>query len=176
MSRDISQFTQCPFSIVADTREQLPYEFMDIKSNKDEGNKTYIVKVERETLKVGDYTIRNMEQKIIIERKSKADLFQSILKRDNFINRLKKMEKFDYAAVIIEADLEEIATQPPEHTELSGLSVVRTIFSWDTQYKVKWWCMKNRRMAEKLTFRLLQTVYRHETKKPMRGSKSHDIS
>src|SRR5579859_7766976 len=154
---------QCPFTIVADSREQRPYDFMDIKSNKDEGNKTYIVKVEREALPVGDYSIRGMESRIIIERKSKADLFQSILKRDNFISRLKKMEKYDYAACVVEADLEEIATRPPEHTKLTGLSVTRTIFSWDMQFRVSWWLVRGRRMGEKLTFRLLQTMYRHET-------------
>lgn len=175
MNRDISLFLNCPFTIVADTREQKPYDFLDIKSNKDEGNKTYIVKVEREALPVGDYSIRGMESKIIIERKSKADLFQSILKRDNFISRLKKMDAFSYAAIIVEADLEEIATRPPEHTKLSGLSVTRTIFSWDMQYKSKWWCVRGRRMAEKLTFRLLQTMYRHETQRVTRGPKTYEF-
>lgn len=175
MNRDISLYLSCPFVIVADTREQKPYQFLDIKSNKDEGNKTYIVKIEKESLPVGDYTIKGLESKIIIERKSKADLFQSILKRDNFISRLKKMEKFEYAAVVVEADLEEISMRPPEHTKLTGLSVTRTIFSWDQQYRVKWWLVRGRRLAEKLTFRMLQTRYRHETQRVTRGPNTYEF-
>ncbi len=175
MTKDISQFLKCPFIVIADTREQRPYTFQDMKSNKDEGNKTYIVDIESRKLDVGDYSIVGLENKIIIERKSKADLFQSVLKRDNFINRLRKMDKFEYAVVIVEDDFEGIVNRPPARTKLPGLAVARTIISWDQQFKTKWWLVRGRKLAEKLTFRMLQTRYRHESQIVTRGPKKYEF-
>jgi ERCC4-type nuclease len=115
-----------------------------------------------------------MEEKIIIERKSKSDLFQSIKRRDNFIKRLRRMEKFSYSAVVVEDDLEGIAMRPPEFTDMNPLSIVRTIFSWDMQFKTKWWLVRGRRMGEKLTFRLLHTMYKFENQRVTRGPKHYD--
>lgn len=85
------------------------------------------------------------------------------------------MEKFEFAAVIVEDDFEGIVNRPPERTKLSGLSVTRTIMSWDQQFKVKWWLVRGRRLAEKLTFRILQTRYRHETQRVTRGPAKYDF-
>lgn len=177
----------CPFIVIVDTREQIPYTFENIRSNKDEGNKIYIVKTERKKLEVGDYSIKNLESKITIERKSKGDLFQSVGKRDNFISRLVKMNKMSFSAVVIESSLEDVASSPPVYrkrlkdgtvvektSKVSPITVVRSIFSWDQQFNVKWWFNRDRRLAEKLTFRMLQTRYRHETQRVTRGPKTYD--
>jgi len=49
---------------------------------------------------------------------------------DNFISLIKEDDQFEYAAIIVEDDLEGLVNRPPERTKLSGLSVVRTIVSW----------------------------------------------
>lgn len=167
----VPEKSACPFVIAIDTREQAPYAFAGLKTNKREGSKPLLVATERVTLRVGDYSIvgplgglpHAELAKIILERKSKEDLFGSIARRENFWGRLVQMSRaadYEYAAVVVEAEIREILTDPPAHSDFNPKSLIRTITAWAQRLPaVHWWFLPGRTAAEAFTFRLLERFY-----------------
>lgn len=161
---------QCPFTILVDTQEQLPYHFLDIRTNKDKGNLPVVVPTQRIRLRTGDYTIFGM-YRVLVERKSKSDLFQSVARRENFEDRLQRMQdESDYSAVVVEAEWSECFADPPRHPRTGDVQGVepkalfRTVIAWQQRYPiVHWWMMPGRDAAEQATFRMLERYYLDRT-------------
>jgi len=83
-------------TILIDTREKKPWEFRHWAT-------------QRKGLKHGDYSVKGLEGKIAIERKSLPDLFQSFTKtRKQMVKRLTAMGKLDYPVMIVEASLFDV--------------------------------------------------------------------
>ena len=153
----------CPFTVIVDSREQLPYSFDGMR---------VVVPTVVEGLPSGDYSIQNMEELVAVERKSLDDLFGSTTwGRKRFkaeIGRLDDMPGF--AAVVIEADWREIA-DPATHrpgwiNQTNPDSVAGTIAAWSTRYpRVHWWACGDRRGAELRTFGILQAFWNEQQKK-----------
>lgn len=86
------------FILVIDTREQTPL-FTRTKG---------LVSVV-DTLKNGDYSIRGFENEFAIERKQISDFYSYIGKeRDRTVQKLKQLSNFNFAALVIEADIGDI--------------------------------------------------------------------
>ncbi len=152
---------EVPFKIVIDTREQLPYLFKSLYGNADQGSAKLIVPTVRKTLSVGDYSIVDHEDLITIERKSKGDLYSSISQnRENFVERLKRMQSFAFSAVVIEGSWDDLLGHPPSHTQFNPKSLSRSIQSWMIRYPgTHWLTMPNRSYAEAMTYRLLERYF-----------------
>lgn len=150
--------TVCPFTIIVDTREQLPYTFDGMG---------LIVPTIVQGLHSGDYSIDGLDEIVAVERKSLDDLYGSTTwGRKRFeaeIGRLSDLPGF--AAVMIEADWREIAA-PAEHrpgweNRTDPRSVVGTINSWSIRYpRVHWLACGSRREAEIRTFQILQAAWK----------------
>ncbi len=151
----------CPFTVVIDTREQQPYTFTNLKSAR--GNHPITVPTVRLALPTGDYAVLG-HGRFVVERKSKADLWGSIVKRENFEGRLARMvDQFDTSAIVVEDEISSIRRSPPPHTRYPVKSVLRTIQAWSIRYPtVHWWFMPGREVAEVWTFRLLEKFYEHQ--------------
>lgn len=162
----------CPFVVLADKNELLPhhdgYRFEGIESNADTGYLPYDVTVKPFNLEhLGDYSaefpdLGPWEQPwIIVERKSKADLFQSVTKRENFEWRLSRLNaEVEFAVVVVEAEISEILSDPPPHTEQTPTVVLRSIMSWKQRFRrVHWWFAPGREAGEVSTFRFLYRFY-----------------
>lgn len=155
---EVAGLAVCPFTVICDTREQLPYTF--------DGLGVAISTVVR-GLHSGDYSIDGMDELIACERKSLDDLYGSTTwGRQRFeaeIGRLNELPGF--AAVVIEADWREIA-DPAEHlagweNRTDPRSVVGTINSWGIRYpRVHWLACGSRREAEVRTFQILQAAWK----------------
>jgi ERCC4-type nuclease len=140
------------FTIIIDTREQQPYTFQNIKPEPPE---TII-----QGLTTGDYSVAGLESRICVERKSMADLFGSVGKgRARFECEMERMNKFDYAALVIESDLSSIFVNPPVRSKMNPKAVFRTIISWSQRYNVYIWPMWNRDAAERVTYLILKKYY-----------------
>lgn len=154
---------ECPFRIAVDKQEKYPYDFANLKTNKDQDNRIIKVETTRVKLHTGDYSISlggQYTSNICIERKSKEDLFPSVVKRDNFEGRLERMATHEVAAVVVEAEISEIMRNPPEFSDYNPLSLIRTIQAWTQRYReVHWFFLENRRVAEAWTFRLIENYY-----------------
>lgn len=84
------------FSVVVDTREQRPYHFP-------------MVPTERRTLKVGDYSVVGMETEVAVERKSLSDFAATALRgAERFERELAVLGGYWRAAVVIEANPADI--------------------------------------------------------------------
>lgn len=147
-----NQKTNHNFTIVVDTREQLPYSF---------GGKAPVV---FSALSAGDYSIQGLEHKIAIERKSKSDAFGTIGKgRDRFVAELERLSALDFAGVVIEASLGGLL-RPPKFSKMHPSSVVNSLIAWAIRYRVHIFFADNRMLAEALTFRVLEKYWKGKEK------------
>ena len=84
--------------IVADSREQRPYLFDSSTTS-----------VCRAALPAGDYSLAGFESRIAIERKSLDDFVNTVIHgRERFRAELDKLAAYDYAAIVIEANVEDL--------------------------------------------------------------------
>ena len=85
-------------SIVAviDTREQLPHDLHPLK-------------MEVNTLKTGDYSVRGLERFVAIERKNPTDFLSCVgVERDRFDACVQRMLAYPHRAIVIEMSREEV--------------------------------------------------------------------
>lgn len=118
-----------PITAIIDTREQNPLQLTRYVPDLVE---------ERSSLAHGDYSLSypNMQLDICIERKSKDDLVQSIMKdcvgddtTNNFKKTLLAMRGYKYKMVIIEGTLSEIM-RGEYHSRINPNSVMGFISYW----------------------------------------------
>jgi DNA excision repair protein ERCC-4 len=142
--------------IVVDTREQLPYSFACI---------TPPPEVVRATLGTGDYSLKGYEDKIVVERKSLGDAYNTFGQgRKRFQRELERMINYQFAAIVIEADWDTIVRRPPARSRLLPKSVVASIAAWSQRFGVHFWTCPNRDFAERWTYRLLERFWKDQTK------------
>lgn len=80
--------------IVTDSRESLPYSFP---------------RSIRKALPAGDYSLDGMTDRVVIERKSTADLISTVVhNRRRFTAELTKLQSYEYAAVVVEGSISDI--------------------------------------------------------------------
>jgi len=160
-----------PRAVVVDTREQLPYSFGGLRADVSYGagsSATLMIELVAGTLGQGDYSLAGFERRLAVERKSIADLFNTLGQgRDRFVRELERMqEALDFAAIVVEADWARILNDPPPFTELSPKIVHRSVIAWQQRYpRVHWLMMPDRRVAEVTTFRVLERFWREAEKK-----------
>jgi ERCC4-type nuclease len=152
------------FVILIDDREGLPYSFAGCDSKK------RIVLTQRTRLKTGDYSLKEFENEIFIERKSLDDLFFTLgQERERFEQEFERLNQAEYAAIIVEASLDEILNPTATHfdwrSKLNPNSVFGTIISWSIRYpKVHWFFGGNRSNSERITFDLIRKYFEEKTK------------
>lgn len=153
------------FAIAIDNSEKTPWKFDDIASNEGSKPRPLIVPTVSKSLDTGDYSIVGFEQRITIERKSLGDLYGTLGSgRDRFERELERMASFEVAMVVIEADLLDIMTRPPEHSRVPPSAIQGSIIAYSQRFRnVKWWPLPNRDAAERWAFRQLDRFYRDYT-------------
>ena len=97
--------TPLPVAVI-DTREQNPLSFRRFKG--------WFAKIEYRALRLGDYSIKGMEDTCVVERKDLADLIGSFTtNRAVFVNRLRKMAELPHSLLIVTSSLTEIKSEYP---------------------------------------------------------------
>ncbi len=133
------------FNILIDTREQTPFLFFDYPCSTSTG-----------TLHTGDYSVSGFESRILIERKSLADLASCMTAgRDRFERELERMRPFESACVIVEEPLTAIR-HSSYRSNLNPRSFEQSILSFSTRYRVPFLFGHNRTHAEWLAFNVLR--------------------
>lgn len=171
MSQD---YIICPFTVIADSREQSPWHFTGFKADAAQNYKPLIVPVEVAGLKSGDYSLKGFEDRVGIERKSLADAYSTFSQgRDRFERELERLQEMEFAAVVIEASWPAVLFSPPPHTKFSPKSFFRSVIAWQIRYpQVHWWACETRTFAERVTFRLLQRFWLDEQERLKHGNAS----
>jgi len=124
--------------MLIDTREQLELLFQD----------EFITECERVPLPVGDYSceFKNGYQcPVCFERKSLNDLFGTLSKGyDRFKREIERAKSLDIKLIIvIEGTLTDVLWGI-KHSERSGISVLRQLFTLWIKHGVPFYCLKDR--------------------------------
>jgi ERCC4-type nuclease len=152
--------------ILVDTREQSP---LTLRAN----HPNWIGDEKRVTLKTGDYSIEGMETLLALERKSLADIVNcTVVSRKRFLSCCRRLAKFQWKAILIEATYEDLKRDCAEYGVESevhpnavtgtldaieakfGIPVIYTstcrelaterAASWLSKHFTYWWLEKNR--------------------------------
>ena len=135
--------------ILVDTREQRPYSAEELGAE---------VPVQIGTLKAGDYSIVGAETRVGIERKTLSDYLGSITHgRPRFKIELAKLAQYDFAVVIVEANLGDIE-DPGLRSRAHPNSLFGTTVAITHDFVPVLWA-GDRRRAARLTYRLLKRFY-----------------
>jgi len=159
------QYT-APFVITIDTREQLPWDFRGIPADAGQGEGSVIVPTVVKGLKSGDYSVLGYEDRIAIEKKSAADLVGTIGQgRERFERELERLAGYDFATVVVEAELSELKLNPPPHSQLQFKTITRSVQAWQQRYpRVHWMFLPGRRAAMLWGYRVLERWWKERAK------------
>lgn len=115
-------------TILIDTREQLPLVFENLPS-------------ERATLATGDYAIRGLEHDFCIERKSIADLVQSVThERERFGRELTRMRGYAFRRLLIVGTVDRIETHAYQ-SRAEPKAVIASVTAFEVRYSLPVaWC------------------------------------
>lgn len=164
-----------PFTVVVDTREQLPWDFAGIKADAAQGGPAggnLVIPAVVSCLPAGDYSIHGYGGRIAVERKSKADLFGTIGQgRDRFLRELERLNEYESASVIVEAEISEIFSDPPPHTELRPKTISRSVIAWQLRFaRVHWWFLPGRQAAMAWAYRVMERWWRDVAEVEMKAA------
>jgi hypothetical protein len=178
-----------PFTILIDTAETHPFEFLNIHGFKGRPNwsEELIVSTKWQCLgrypnSLGDYAIEGMESRCHIERKSVEDAQSTVLGwesqherneelsglRDRFEKELENLEKVEAALVVVEGSLGHCLETMPEwgdkDSALNAKIFYRSVLAYMQDYRVNWLFADGRRLAEIATYRFLERFWkRHQS-------------
>ena len=138
--------------IVVDTREQNPWPLDGFVS---------IIK----GLPTGDYSILGYEDKVAVERKSKADAWGCVGKgRARFERCMERLGALESALVVIESDLADFTVRPPHVKRVTPATAVGSYVSWMCRYRVPVVWAGDRMFAERLAIRFLGAYLKYRVK------------
>lgn len=153
------------WTLIVDNREQIPWTFESMTIGTGKSKKALAITIEPGTLKAGDYSIKGMESRVAIERKSKEDLFGTLSRgRERFIRELTKLNKMEFAAVIVEAEWLDCMLNPPDRSRLAPVSMNGMHIALMVRYPmVHWLWMPDRHTASKMAYKLLDRFHQENT-------------
>lgn len=128
--------------IIIDTREQKPL--------------TFGLPSERGTLPTGDYSLAGLEDSIAIERKSVNDLVGCLKgkERERFERELARGADMDYFALVIEADLADLASGN-YRSRMTPKSVIQSLMAFSVRYRLPVFFCPGRAYAARVVESLL---------------------
>ena len=133
--------------IIVDSREQLPFTF---------SHERYDVQIQQGTLTVGDYSLRGLEDKVAVERKSLPDLVQCLgRERSRFERELQRGMALDAFTVVVEASWSDLASGN-FRSQLSPHAACQSVLAFMARYRMAFLFAGNRGSAEYVTWGFLR--------------------
>lgn len=120
------------FILLTDSREQQPFRF------------PREIKTEIFALPTGDYSVKNMEHLVCVERKSKQDMYSSLSSgRKRFFKEVLRMAEFEQACFVVTCTMEDFL-KPPSYvrgftlfeSKFNPKSAINSLISWHIKYEV----------------------------------------
>ena len=126
-------------TILVDSREQRPFNFE---------HERYGVQIQPGTLTVGDYSLRGLEDKVAVERKSLPDLVQCLgRERERFERELQRGQALDAFAVVIEGSWSDLANGN-FRSQLNPHAACQSVLAFMARYRVPFLFAGSRAAAE----------------------------
>ena len=133
--------------ILVDSREQRPFNFE---------HERYDVQIQPGTLSVGDYSLRGLEDKVAVERKSLPDLVQCLgRERERFERELLRGAALDAFAVVVEGSWSDLANGN-FRSQLNPHAACQSTLSFMARYRVPFLFAGSRAAAEYATWGFLR--------------------
>lgn len=134
-----------PLPVVIDSREQLPFAFSGRP-----------VAVTVGTLEAGDYSVGGFERRIVVERKSLADLVGCLgRERERFERELVRLRGWEVAAVVVEEP--QAALRSGRYRGgLNPSAAWQSVVALQTRYRVPFIFCAGREDAEETTWDILR--------------------
>ncbi len=109
--------------IVVDTREQEPWSFRDLPT-------------EPGTLDTGDYSVRGLEHRVAVERKSLDELLACIgRERDRFKRELQRLRAYRFRCLVVEASYADLE-RGEWRSKIQPSHVLGSLAAWMAQYSL----------------------------------------
>ena len=142
-------------TILIDTREQRPFTFE---------HERYDVQIQPGTLITGDYSLRGLEDKVAVERKSLPDLVQCLgRERERFERELQRGAALDAFAVVVEGSWSDLANGN-FRSQLNPHAACQSVLAFMSRYRVPFLFAGSRAAAEYVTWGFLRR-YREGARK-----------
>lgn len=129
MEIDLSKYTVC-----RDTKEQV------------RGNRWEFPNMVEESLKTGDYCLKDWPDLIVLERKGCVSEWATNIFEARFVRELERLESFKYPFIILEFELKDIVLFPatssipqkvwPKLKVNAGI-LMKKVSEWSLKYKTK---------------------------------------
>ena len=134
--------------IIVDSREQLPFTF---------SHERYAdVQIQSGTLNVGDYSLRGLEDKVAVERKSLQDLVQCLgRERQRFEKELQRSMALDAFVVTVEASWSDLASGN-FRSQLNPHAACQSVLAFIGRYRAAFFFAGSRTAAEYATWGVLR--------------------
>lgn len=146
---------QDPFTIIIDTREQIPWEFGFHNTAK-------------KKLDTGDYTIEGFENILAIERKKSVSEIATNLSESRFSDVLDRLSKIKHSYMVFEFSLEEVYSFPVgsdipkklwDKLRISGNYIIKRLIEIQLKYNIQVVFCGDSDNAEKFSVSLMKRIY-----------------
>ncbi len=145
--------TPLPVAIV-DTREQNPLSFRRFKG--------WFAKIEHRALKLGDYSVKGMENTCVVERKDLADLIGSFTtNRAVFIARLRRMAELPHSLLVVTSSLTEIKSEYP-YRAANPNRITQSLIAVLTGLRLPFICTDNHELGEEIVASYLYQTFLYD--------------
>lgn len=149
-----------PFTIIIDTREQIPWEFGYHNTAK-------------QKLDTGDYSMVGFENILAIERKKSVSELATNLSESRFKDVLDRLSKIKHPYMVFEFDMDEVYTFPVgsdipkklwDKLRISGNYIVKRLIEIQLQYNIQIVFCGDANNAERFTVSLMKRIYEQYNK------------
>lgn len=150
-----------PFTIIVDTREQIPWEFGHHNTAKHK-------------LDTGDYSIEGFEDIIAIERKKSVSELATNLSESRFKDVLERLSKIKHPYMVFEFDIEEVYSFPVgsdipkklwDKLRISGNYIIKRLIEIQLEYNIQVVFCGDPSNAERFSVSLMKRIYERYSKK-----------
>lgn len=154
-------YKQDEFTIVVDTREQMPWEFGFHTTSK-------------RKLDTGDYSIEGMESIFTIERKMSVSEIATNITENRFKDVLERLSKIPHAYLIMEFSIEDIYTFPVgsdipkklwDKLRVKGNYIMKVLLEASLNYNIQLIFCGDAENAERTAVSLMKRIYEKYGKK-----------
>lgn len=144
-----------PFTIIIDTREQIPWEFGFHNTAK-------------KKLDTGDYTIEGFENILAIERKKSVSEIATNLSESRFSDVLDRLSKIKHPYMVFEFSLDEVYSFPVgsdipkklwDKLRISGNYIIKRLIEIQLKYNIQVVFCGDPDNAEKFSASLMKRIY-----------------
>jgi ERCC4-type nuclease len=137
--------------VLVDTREQNPFSFARFEG--------WFARVERRTLKLGDYSVEGLEEISVVERKDLSDLVHSFtVERKAFVARLRQMSETPHPLLVVTAALSQVKSRY-EHSRVSPNQITQSLVAAVAGLGVPFLCVDTHELGEEIVASFLYQAH-----------------